>query len=411
MFSYSILIYVALMISVVSLIQLIPLKKRNYPLFILRSALTLFNIVLVVSINSLNLFVALISLGLTLVFCLFNQLLFRYLLRQLDKKGSRPAIQLFRLNKILNPAASSNLLMLLIEDGGPEQIAELLAANNEDQDLLGIALFYISLLDKPELKNYLLTHYDPDLTKPGVSLLTVMEWIKHHLQLGEFQKAESFLKYFDRHFGHLQFRGAHIQNWLLYYHFGGNTGQFQDFASGHADILSAANIEEIRKIPVPAGLHNESPISPEEKSGGQLTLRKPMPLVFVSFMTVIALVSIWVMISSAGNSSWIGKLIQGPLYIIEYIEAGGLSPFLVRTGQWFRLITVVFLHGGIIHLAFNLYGLYHLSNALTRFFTEVEVLALFFLTAVGASLATSFFSEVAISVGASGEYSVCLELC
>lgn len=36
--------------------------------------------------------------------------------------------------------------------------------------------------------------------------------------------------------------------------------------------------------------------------------------------------------------------------------------YLTSTGEWYRLVTVALIHGGIFHLAFNLYALMALGN-------------------------------------------------
>ncbi len=81
----------------------------------------------------------------------------------------------------------------------------------------------------------------------------------------------------------------------------------------------------------------------------------------------------------------------------------GMAPWLVADGQWWRLITSTFMHGGIMHIAFNMYALYYLGPGIERFLGERRYALLYFLAALGGSTASFFFSDIAsVSVGASG---------
>lgn len=57
----------------------------------------------------------------------------------------------------------------------------------------------------------------------------------------------------------------------------------------------------------------------------------------------------------------------------------------IRRGQLWRLVTSIFPHLDILHLAFNLYWLWILGTPVERVYGHARTLALFFLLAVGAS--------------------------
>lgn len=72
-------------------------------------------------------------------------------------------------------------------------------------------------------------------------------------------------------------------------------------------------------------------------------------------------------------------------------------------GEWFRLVTAVFLHGSLLHLLFNMYVLYLLGPPLERLFGHTRFLALFLISGLGGSVASFTFSAPnGVSVGASG---------
>lgn len=78
-------------------------------------------------------------------------------------------------------------------------------------------------------------------------------------------------------------------------------------------------------------------------------------------------------------------------------------PFIAVDSQWYRLITAAFLHGGWLHIAFNMYALYYLGRELEVFLGARRFIALYLLSALGGTVASYLFSPVqTVSVGASG---------
>jgi membrane associated rhomboid family serine protease len=80
-----------------------------------------------------------------------------------------------------------------------------------------------------------------------------------------------------------------------------------------------------------------------------------------------------------------------------------MIPIAIAQGEWWRLITSTLLHGSILHLLFNMYALYWLGPELERKLGYVRFGALYFLAALGGSVASYWFSPInTVSVGASG---------
>jgi rhomboid protease len=74
---------------------------------------------------------------------------------------------------------------------------------------------------------------------------------------------------------------------------------------------------------------------------------------------------------------------------------------LIKAGQYYRIITGVFLHGGILHLAFNCYALYVIGSQLESYLGKVRYLIIYLFSAVTASLFSMIFNSNP-SIGASG---------
>jgi membrane associated rhomboid family serine protease len=74
----------------------------------------------------------------------------------------------------------------------------------------------------------------------------------------------------------------------------------------------------------------------------------------------------------------------------------------VISGQWWRLLTNIFLHGGLMHLIFNMYGLLFVSIFLEPILGRAKFIIAYFLCGLLASLASIWWHPATLSVGASG---------
>src|SRR5260370_17727682 len=68
--------------------------------------------------------------------------------------------------------------------------------------------------------------------------------------------------------------------------------------------------------------------------------------------------------------------------------------------QWYRLITAMFLHGGLIHIGFNMMALMQLGPALEELYGSSRYFFLYIFTGAFGFLASSFVGH--LSFGASG---------
>ena len=88
----------------------------------------------------------------------------------------------------------------------------------------------------------------------------------------------------------------------------------------------------------------------------------------------------------------------------DLIREYGMWPLgIAVNGEWWRLLTSAFLHGGLLHIAFNMYVLYLLGPVLERALGSARFLALYLMAALGGSVASYATSAPnTLSVGASG---------
>ncbi|ONN26872.1 Rhomboid family protein [Thermosipho affectus] len=88
--------------------------------------------------------------------------------------------------------------------------------------------------------------------------------------------------------------------------------------------------------------------------------------------------------------------------VMLYLMFGAQYGPLVSSGQWYRIITAMFVHGGFIHLIFNMYALYFLGRIVENVYGTDKFLSLYFLTGIVGNVATHLFYYKSFSVGASG---------
>jgi rhomboid protease GluP len=73
---------------------------------------------------------------------------------------------------------------------------------------------------------------------------------------------------------------------------------------------------------------------------------------------------------------------------------------MIAQGQFWRLFTPMFLHGNILHIAFNMYALSKLGPRLERYYGHWRFLVLYVLSAFGGNVISMMFTE-APSLGSS----------
>ena len=86
----------------------------------------------------------------------------------------------------------------------------------------------------------------------------------------------------------------------------------------------------------------------------------------------------------------------------KYLIFGAQYGPLVSQGQWFRIVTALFVHGGILHIAFNMYALYQLGYIIETVYGRWKMLVIYFASGIAGNIATQFFYYNTLSVGASG---------
>ncbi len=123
---------------------------------------------------------------------------------------------------------------------------------------------------------------------------------------------------------------------------------------------------------------------------GQLFSKKT-PVITYAIMTIC--VAIFVATYLFGNGSYD----NGTL-----LKFGANLDILVKNGDYYRLLTSMFLHAGLLHLLLNMYSLFIIGPQIESFFGKWKYLFIYLFSGISGSLLSIAFSHNTISVGASG---------
>lgn len=95
---------------------------------------------------------------------------------------------------------------------------------------------------------------------------------------------------------------------------------------------------------------------------------------------------------------------MSPLHIPSelLIRAGGNFAVRVQDGEAWRLLTALFLHGGLLHVGLNMFALYQVGQVVERLFGRAGFAVVYLGAGLLGNLASLWWRQGAVSVGASG---------
>jgi len=101
-------------------------------------------------------------------------------------------------------------------------------------------------------------------------------------------------------------------------------------------------------------------------------------------------------------TAFVGMLVTGGFSAQNSFRWGANFGPLTLGGQYWRLLTAAFVHGGFLHIAFNMWCLWSLGQLAERLFGRWQTLVIYLLTGIGGSLLSIAYDPQRWSVGASG---------
>lgn len=94
------------------------------------------------------------------------------------------------------------------------------------------------------------------------------------------------------------------------------------------------------------------------------------------------------------------RVIDFPGQTMEHFGAN-IGPYTL-SGDWWRLVTYMFLHGGLMHIAFNMWCLWDLGTLCESLYGRWTFAAVYIITGIAAGVASIAWNPGVFSVGASG---------
>jgi rhomboid protease GluP len=149
-------------------------------------------------------------------------------------------------------------------------------------------------------------------------------------------------------------------------------------------------------IPLETGAARQHTNDLRESREMQDRLKALAPITWITWTLIVANTGVWlVMVTQGMNWSH-----SDPAMLYAW---GANATSAVQAGEWWRLLTATFLHGGLLHITLNMIGLYAAGQMVERVYGHAQFLLLYLVTAVAGSVASLYFSaQTNVSVGASG---------
>lgn len=113
----------------------------------------------------------------------------------------------------------------------------------------------------------------------------------------------------------------------------------------------------------------------------------------VTFTFLVIMIIYFIIITLNGGTNDIETLVRFGAFF---------PPFIFKYNEYYRFVTSIFIHIGIMHLFFNGYALYIFGTQIEGLIGKIKYLIFFLLTGLAGNLATYYFNPISVSAGASG---------
>ena len=124
---------------------------------------------------------------------------------------------------------------------------------------------------------------------------------------------------------------------------------------------------------------------------------------FATFVILGLNVGIFLLTLLASASSGAGGLMNIDIFTLR--RFGATSPLFIFNGQWWRLLTAGFLHGGLMHIGFNCWALMDVGSHAEQEYGPRRMTAIYLISTIGGFAASTMWGilrgQDITSVGAS----------
>lgn len=177
-----------------------------------------------------------------------------------------------------------------------------------------------------------------------------------------------------------------------------NTALYSDFVAGTSMIQIDIDNNEIAQVIGDSFAIQIAAKFVDYKKNEKSAASKASVLTLTNVIIVIDILVFAVMVLSTGNV--LGNILDVNIYTLR--DFGAMSNTLIRLGEYYRLITPIFLHAGLLHIALNMYALKSLGSLIERIYGTAKFALIYFISGLMGSIFSFALSGASISVGASG---------
>ncbi len=160
----------------------------------------------------------------------------------------------------------------------------------------------------------------------------------------------------------------------------------------------AASCQECgQPLPGPDDTGGDTPRAARERAAAafERAFDTVTPHVVLTHVLIAANVIAFLMLAGAGM-----PLMKPPADFL--VRWGATYGPLVTRGEWWRLLTGMFMHAGLFHLVFNMWALFSVGLLTERLFGNVAFLIIYMVAGLGGGVIGLYWHPVTASVGASG---------
>jgi rhomboid protease GluP len=141
--------------------------------------------------------------------------------------------------------------------------------------------------------------------------------------------------------------------------------------------------------------------TPGRTLGGVIPIPSTAPAVLIAVNVAIYALS-WYLTETAASATLGSGTSMGDISPQILLRLGAKFGPLIFAGEWWRLVTAMFLHAGLLHIGMNLWCLVDLGPQVESLFSTTKFIVLYLATGIAGFLLSLWWSPFGLSIGASG---------
>jgi rhomboid protease GluP len=115
----------------------------------------------------------------------------------------------------------------------------------------------------------------------------------------------------------------------------------------------------------------------------------------------VAMAAFTVHMSQGPVSQSLGEVWQGFSSQVLLLFGGKYGPTIYQYGQWWRLVTAGFLHGGLLHIGMNMWVMFELVAEVEQFYGTSRLVIIYILSTITGFFLSLLWAPSTVSIGAS----------